>query len=83
LRLFAKLPTTYFRLNVDQGMQAIKLSEGEKLNEVEAHTTQYLRRKEVVDKVVSLANVIRVPKPQLTIEQLGAKYFLLQIHVLK
>jgi len=83
LRLFAKLPTTYFRLNVDQGMQAIKLSEGEKLNEVEAHTTQYLRRKEVVDKVVSLANVIRVPKPQLTIEQLGAKYFLLQIHILK
>jgi len=42
---------------------------------VEAHTTQYLRRKEVVDKVVSLANVIRIPKPHLTIEQLGAKYF--------
>src|SRR6188768_3312779 len=44
LGLFAKLPATYFRLNVDQGMQRIDLSEWEKLSNVEAHTTQYLRR---------------------------------------
>jgi len=71
LSLFAKLPGTYFRLNVEQGMQGIEMSEWEKLSNVEAHTMQYLRRNEVVDKVASLASVIRIPKPQLPVEQLG------------
>jgi len=81
LGLFAKLPATYFRLNVDQGMQGIDLSEWEKLSNVEAHTTQYLRRTDVVDRVASLASVIRTPRPQLTIEQLGADQSLIEILV--
>ena len=60
LDLFAKLPTTYFRLNVEHGMQGIKLSEWERLGNVEAHTAQYLRRKEVEEKLALLADVIRV-----------------------
>jgi len=71
LRLFAQLPTTYFRLNVEQGMQGIKLSELERLGKVEAHTTQYLRRKEVERKLALLGKVITAPRGQLTIEQLG------------
>jgi len=71
LVLFAKLPATYFRLNVDQGMQGVNLSEWDKLSNVEAHTTQYLKRTDIADKVASLASVIRIPRPQLTIEQLG------------
>jgi len=81
LGLFAKLPATYFRLNVDQGMQGIDLSEWEKLSNVEAHTTQYLRRTDVVDRVASLASVIRTPRPQLTIEQLGGDQSLIEILV--
>ena len=75
LRLFAKLPTTYFRLNVEQGMQSIEPSKWERLSNVEAHTTQYLRRKEVEEKLVILGNVIRVPRAQLTIEQLGEQEY--------
>ena len=71
LRLFEQMPAIYFRLNVEQGMQGIKLSEWERLSEVEAHTTQYLRRKEIDDKLVLLGKVITVPRAQLTIEQLG------------
>jgi len=73
LGLFSNLPATYFRLNVDQGMQGIDFSKWERLSNVEAHTTQYLRRAEVVEKVASLANVIEITKPQLTIEQLGTE----------
>ena len=44
LRRFANLPNTYFRLNVEQGMQGIELSKWEKLSNVEAHTAQYMRK---------------------------------------
>src|SRR5437016_2340287 len=41
LLLFSNSPNTYFRLNVEQGMQSIELSEWEKLANVEAHTAHY------------------------------------------
>ena len=66
---FANLPNTYFRLNVDQGMQGIELSEWEKLSNVEAHTAQYMKRKEVNEKLALLVNAIRIPRAQLTLEQ--------------
>ncbi|KAF8961360.1 acyl transferase/acyl hydrolase/lysophospholipase [Flammula alnicola] len=69
LGLFANSPNTYFRLNVEQGMQGIQLAEWEKLSIVEAHTTQYMKRKEVVEKLALLVNAIRVPRAQLMIEQ--------------
>ena len=72
-RLFTQLPSTYFRLNVEQGMQGIKLSEWEDLSKVEAHTTQYLRRKEVNEKLALLGKIIIMPRARLTIEQLGAE----------
>jgi len=71
LGLFAKLPITYFRLNVDHGMQGIKLSEWERLGNVEAHTANYMRKNEFEDKLASLVNVMRVPRAQITIEQLS------------
>ncbi|KAJ7884296.1 FabD/lysophospholipase-like protein [Mycena olivaceomarginata] len=52
-------------------MQNIKLSGWEKLSNVEAHTAQYMRRKEVEKKFALLVNVIGNPRGQLTIEQLG------------
>jgi len=73
LRLFAQMPTTYFRLNVEQGMQGMKLSEWERLSKVEAHTAQYLRTKEVEEKLALLGKIITVPKARLTIEQLGTE----------
>ena len=68
---FANMPNTYFRLNVDQGMQGIELSEWEKLSKVEAHTAQYMRKREFTEKLALLVNAIRVPRAQLTLEQLS------------
>ena len=68
---FANVPNTYFRLNVDQGMQGIELSEWEKFSNVEAHTAQYMKRREVNEKLALLVNAIRVPRAQLTLEQLS------------
>jgi len=56
-------------------MQSIEPSKWERLSNVEAHTTQYLKRKEVEEKLVILGNVIRVPRAQLTIEQLGEQEY--------
>ena len=71
LKRFASLPNTYFRLNVEHGMEGIQLSEWEKLSSVEAHTVQYMKREEVDKKLTSLVAAIRAPRGQLTIEQLG------------
>ena len=74
---FANLPNTYFRLNVEHGMQGIELSKWEKLSNVEAHTAQYMKRKEVGEKLALLVNAIRVPRAQLTLEQLSMEESLL------
>jgi len=54
-------------------MQGMKLSEWERLSKVEAHTAQYLRRKEVDEKLALLGKTITAPKARLTIEQLGTE----------
>ncbi|KDR74883.1 hypothetical protein GALMADRAFT_249794 [Galerina marginata CBS 339.88] len=70
LRLLAHLPNTYFRLNVEQGMQGIDVSEWEKSSHVEAHTTQYMKTREVDVRIDQLVNAIRTPTGQITMEQL-------------
>ena len=49
----------YVRLNVEQGMQQIRLSEWERLDNVEANTAQYIRmrKSEVVGKDVSSVDI--------------------------
>jgi hypothetical protein len=76
-RRFTNWPNTYFRLNVEQGMQGIELSKWEKLSNVEAHTEQYLGTNEVDKKLDSLVNAIRAPRAQLTLEQLSMEESLL------
>jgi patatin-like phospholipase/acyl hydrolase len=73
LLLFANSPNIYFRINVEQGMQGIRLSEWVKMANVEAHTMQYLKRKEVGEKLTSMINAIQSPKTQLMMEQFGMK----------
>ena len=77
LLFFANSPNTYFRINVEQGMQGIKLSEWEKIANVEAHTMQYLRRNEVAEKLTLMINAIKSPKMQPMIEQFGMKQFII------
>ena len=75
LLLFANSPNIYFRINVEQGMQGIKLSEWEKMANVEAHTMQYLRREEVGKKLGLVIDAIKSPKAQPMMEQFGMKLF--------
>jgi len=52
-------PNSYFRLNVNEGLRNVSLAEWSRMNEVETHTVQYLRKNEVgrkVDHVVELLN---------------------------
>ncbi|KAF7761984.1 hypothetical protein Agabi119p4_9976 [Agaricus bisporus var. burnettii] len=70
LRRFANLPNTYFRVNVEQGMQRIELSKWEKLDDVKAHTMQYMQKAEVAEKLALLVHAIRVPRGQLLLQQL-------------
>jgi len=67
--LFADSPNIYFRINVEQGMQGIKLPGWEQVANVEAHTMQYLKKEEVVKKLTSVINAIKSPKAQLMMEQ--------------
>jgi patatin-like phospholipase/acyl hydrolase len=73
LLLFANSPNIYFRINVEQGMQGIKLSEWEKMANVEAHTMQHLRKEDVGEKLTLVINAIKSLKAQLTMEQFGKK----------
>jgi len=68
---FAELPDAYFRLNVEQGMQGIRLSEWEKLHTVEAHTMHYLRRNEMDERLTALVKTFGVSIGKIPIEQLG------------
>ena len=74
---FATVPNIYFRFNIEQGPQGMKLSEWEKLANMEAYTMQYLRREEVSKKLSLVINAIKAPKAQPIIEQFGMKQFVI------
>ena len=42
-RRFERMPGIYFRFNVEQGLQGVRLEQWERLDEVRAHTGQYIR----------------------------------------
>ncbi|KAF9474132.1 FabD/lysophospholipase-like protein [Pholiota conissans] len=52
LRRFTNLPNTYFRVNVEHGMQGFDISDWERLAKVEAHMAQYLKVREVEKKTL-------------------------------
>ena len=72
--LFANSPNIYFRINAEQGLYGMKLSEWEKIANVEAYTMQYLKREEVDKKLVLVINAIKFPKAQIIVEQFGITY---------
>jgi hypothetical protein len=49
----------YFRFNVDQGMQKIKLGEWELLPEIKGHTKQYMKYQHVQQKLGQAVEVLR------------------------
>ena len=71
--LFAPVPNKYFRLNVEQEIQDIRLSEWEEMAIVEAYTMQYLKRRDVAEKLSLLIHLIKASKA----EQFGMKQFVI------
>jgi hypothetical protein len=55
---FSHTPNVYFRFNVEQGLQAVSLSDWEQLADVEAHTRQYLKLEEVESKLQMVVGVL-------------------------
>jgi myo-inositol-1-phosphate synthase len=55
---YKNIPGIYFRLNVEQGMQGITLEEWKRLDEVTAHTRQYLQTVKVSKEVDDLVNAL-------------------------
>ena len=58
LRRFRVLPGTYFRFNVQQGLQGLEPHQWEKSAEVLAHTNAYLRSQEVKAKLTEAVKVL-------------------------
>ena len=46
-RRFIHIPGVYFRFNVEQGLQGVGLEQWERLDEVKAHTGQYIRMADI------------------------------------
>ncbi|KAJ7690552.1 FabD/lysophospholipase-like protein [Mycena rosella] len=59
LKRYAGTRGVYFRFNVEQGMQDIKLAEWERLSDVTAHTTQYLKEETVKQQLAEVMNVLK------------------------
>jgi hypothetical protein len=56
---FQNNPHVYFRFNVEQGMQGIKLAQWEQLDKVAAHTLQHLKMQEVDQRIEVAVETIR------------------------
>ena len=50
-RRFERTPGVYFRFTVEQGLQEVRLEQWERLDEVRAHTGQYIRMADVDQKL--------------------------------
>ncbi|KAJ7105336.1 acyl transferase/acyl hydrolase/lysophospholipase [Mycena epipterygia] len=57
-RKFCSTPNTYFRFNVEQGMQGMVAQHWDKSNKVSAHTNAYLRRTDTKCKLTEAVRVI-------------------------
>ncbi|KAJ7463935.1 hypothetical protein FB451DRAFT_452408 [Mycena latifolia] len=66
-RSFHDIPNTYFRFNVQQGMQGFALQDWEKASEVSAHTKAYLRTESAKSKLTAAVKVIL--NPEITVSE--------------
>ncbi|KIJ39529.1 hypothetical protein M422DRAFT_110290, partial [Sphaerobolus stellatus SS14] len=55
---FRSVPDFYYRFNVEQGMQSIGLAEFEKMENVVAHTDQYIRGEEVKQRFANAVSAL-------------------------
>lgn len=59
---FENWPKVYFRFNVEQGLQKVKLGDWERMGEVAAHTRNYMNMHEVDQRLAAAVETIRERK---------------------
>ncbi|KAG9085699.1 hypothetical protein FRC06_003491, partial [Ceratobasidium sp. 370] len=69
---FGQTLDVYFRLNVDQGMQNVKLSEWDKLGEVTTHARAYMRQEETSEKIDRVVKAVSERRDAVSMAQIGA-----------
>ncbi|KAH7337635.1 hypothetical protein B0J17DRAFT_663689 [Rhizoctonia solani] len=77
---FQKTSNVYFRFNVDQGLQEVKLGEWERLSEVMAHTLVYTSRVEVNQRLEHTAEAIKRRQPTLLSVHLGKDHLVKKVN---
>ncbi|KAG9082952.1 hypothetical protein FRC06_004761, partial [Ceratobasidium sp. 370] len=70
---FRQTEDVYFRFNVNQGMQNVKMSEWEKLSEVAAHTSAYTSHSETTEKIDQAVRAIRERKAAISMAQIDGE----------
>jgi predicted acylesterase/phospholipase RssA len=73
---FQRTTDVYFRFNVDQGLQNVKLNDWERLNEVSAHTRAYMRRAETSGRMDQAVRAIVERKTAISTAQIGKGTFI-------
>ncbi|KAG8710896.1 hypothetical protein FRC09_020883 [Ceratobasidium sp. 395] len=70
---FAGIPNVYFRVNVDQGMQSVRLGDWDRLGEVKAHTRAYMAKAETKGLMGQAAKAVKEKKGIAPVEQIDGK----------
>ena len=68
---FQHMPNVYFRFNVEQGLQDVRLGQWERLDDVRASTEDYMLMLEVDQKLGGAALAIRERQRAVPIAQIG------------
>ncbi|KAG9088891.1 hypothetical protein FS749_001775 [Ceratobasidium sp. UAMH 11750] len=63
----------YFRLNVDQGMQGVRLGDWDRLGEVKAHTLAYMQKAETDKLMEGTVKAVRERKGVIPVEQIDGE----------
>ncbi|KAG8740403.1 hypothetical protein FRC10_004354 [Ceratobasidium sp. 414] len=76
---FRGFPGAYFRLNVDQGMQDVRLGDWDRLGEVKAHTRAYMQKAETNRLMWGVVKAMREEKGVIPVEQIARRRLVAQL----
>jgi hypothetical protein len=72
---FTPTKDVYFRFNIDQGVQNVKLRHWERLSEVSSHARAYMRQAEISERMDRAVKAIMERKTAVSMKQIGASIY--------
>jgi hypothetical protein len=70
---FRNTPNFYFRFNVEQGLQEVKMAQWDRLDKVAAHTRRYLQMEDVKKRIGAAVDAILQRPEHVTTAQIGTE----------